>query len=115
MLRWGQIDRALDLHSTADACYRPDLYRDAAEPLDLAVPTSDHKPEGTHARGWMLTDATSPIAMGPDRFFDGRRFDPADPVGYLAGFDVHNLAVGLDALAAVNPNPSATVATVPTE
>jgi nitrate/nitrite transport system substrate-binding protein len=115
MLRWGQIDKALDLRATADACYRPDLYRDAADGLGLAVPNADHKPEGAHARGWMLEDATSPIAMGPDRFFDGRRFDPADPLGYLAGFDVHRLAVGLEALAAVNASHPATSPAATTE
>jgi hypothetical protein len=24
------------------------------------------------------------LVMGPDAFFDGRRFDPDDPLGYLA-------------------------------
>jgi two-component system, oxyanion-binding sensor len=106
MLRWGQIDRPIDLAATAAACYRPDIYRDAAEGLGLAVPSIDDKPEGRHARGWMLSEATSPIAMGPDRFFDGRLFDPTDPVGYLAGFDVHQRSVALDALAAANGGPA---------
>lgn len=106
MLRWGQIDRAIDIGAAADACYRPDLYRDAAKRLGLAVPHQDHKPEGMHARGWMLTEASSPIAMGPDRFFDGRRFDPTDPIDYLAGFDVHHLAVSVADLAAANPDPA---------
>ncbi len=114
MLRWGQIERAIDLQVTAANCYRPDLYRDAAEQLDLAVPTNDQKPEGTHARGWMLTEASSPIAMGPDRFFDGRIFDPMDPLGYLAGFDVHHRTLPLKALAAANggSEPSALATTM---
>ena len=40
--------------------------------------------------------------MGPDRFLDGRTFDPADPVGYLRGFEVSKPRIDLDALAQAN-------------
>jgi nitrate/nitrite transport system substrate-binding protein len=105
MVRWGQLDRALDLKSVAAQIYRPDLYRDCALALGLAVPSIDEKPEGLHPRGWTLTDASVPLPMGPDLFFDGRPFDPADPVGYIAGFEVHCRACGIDELAAVNRGP----------
>ncbi len=90
MVRWGQIEQPIDLKAVAAQVYRPDLYRDAAEQLGLAVPTIDEKIEGLHPRGWTLEQATAPLAMGPDSFFDARVFDPADPVGYIAGFDVHH-------------------------
>ncbi|WP_207477819.1 CmpA/NrtA family ABC transporter substrate-binding protein [Arenibaculum pallidiluteum] len=83
MLRWGQVDRPLDLAATADAAFRPDIFREAVAGLGLVCPVSDHKPEGAHAGPWTLDAGGTPIAMGPDRFLDGRVFDAADPLSYL--------------------------------
>ena len=80
MVRWGQIEDPVDIVAKAARVYRPDLYREAAEALGLAVPSIDRKPEGGHGRGWTLTEATQPLAMGSDRFFDGGTFDPDDPI-----------------------------------
>jgi len=102
MLRWGQIEQPLDIRATAAAVYRPDLYRDAAKTLGVPAPSRDDKTEGTHAAPWTLSDASAPIPMGPDRFFDGRVFDPARPIDYLAGFDIRSPSIALAALAAVN-------------
>jgi nitrate/nitrite transport system substrate-binding protein len=102
MLRWGQIDRPIDLKATAEAVYRPDIYREVADDLGLAVPAIDYKPEGVHGRGWTLEEASIPLAMGSDRFFDGRTFDPADPLGYLAGFEVQHCACSPESLAERN-------------
>ncbi len=102
MLRWGQIEKPLDISKTAAAVYRPDLYREAAKALGIAYPTIDHKTEGAHRGGWKLSQATAPIAMGPDKFFDGMVFDPAKPVDYLKGFKVKNMKVDLAALAKLN-------------
>ena len=62
----------------------------------------DWKSEGTRAEPWTLADATQPIAMGPDRFLDGRTFDPAKPMDYLRGFEVSKLKIDLAALAEAN-------------
>lgn len=40
--------------------------------------------------------------MGPDRFFDGRIFDPTRPIDYLAGFDIRSPNIALAALVEVN-------------
>lgn len=80
MVRWGQIEGQVDVFAKAARVYRPDLYRDAAGALGLAVPTIDRKPEGIHGRGWTLTDATEPLAMGADLFFDRATFEPATPL-----------------------------------
>jgi nitrate/nitrite transport system substrate-binding protein len=45
MLRWGQIEPPVDIVAKAARVYRPDLYRDAAGALGLAVPSVDRKPE----------------------------------------------------------------------
>jgi nitrate/nitrite transport system substrate-binding protein len=79
MVRWGQIEGPVDAFAKAARIYRPDLYRDAAGALGFAVPSIDRNSEGTHGRGWILTEATEPLAMGADRFFDGATFEPAGP------------------------------------
>lgn len=79
MARWGRIARPADALAMAREVYRPDLYRAAAESLGMASPRSDLKTEGGHAGPWMLADATAPLTLGADRFFDGRLFDPLAP------------------------------------
>lgn len=88
MIRWGQIGQPIDVMKAAGEIYRPDIYRQAVKPLGIAVPTTDAKIEGAHAAPWTLVEATGPIAMGPDRFFDGRVFDPATPYAYLGDFAI---------------------------
>jgi ABC-type nitrate/sulfonate/bicarbonate transport system substrate-binding protein len=83
MMRWGQVAPTTNISGTAAAVFRSDIYRDAARELGIPVPTVDTKIEGSHDTAWTLTQATQPIAMGPDRFFDGRIFDPADPIAYI--------------------------------
>lgn len=85
MYRWGQIDEALNLRRTAEQVYRPDLYREAAAALGWTCPAADCRQE--EAEGWC----------------DGRSFDPADPVAYLAGFELRRPRVDLDELARCNP------------
>ncbi len=84
MARWGQIDMALPLRPLAGRVYRPDLYREAAAALGLACPLVDDKPEGGHETEYPLAEASGPLTLGADRFCDGRRFDPCDPIGYLS-------------------------------
>lgn len=88
MLRWGQIGPEIDIAAAAEATYRPDLFRRAAADLGAAAPIVDEKVEGLHAAPWTLDEATAPIAMAPDVFFDGRRFDAAQPQRYAAGFEI---------------------------
>ena len=102
MYRWGQIEEPMNILKTARSVYRADLYRDAAKALGLPVPTTDVKTEGSHAKGWTLNEASSPIAMGPDLFFDGGKFDPLKPADYLKTFPVHSMKVDLAKLAAAN-------------
>lgn len=77
MVRWRQLPPDADLAAIARQAFRPDLYREAAAALGQPYPTVDFKPEGIHATPWTLTQASQPIAMGADLFFDGARFDPA--------------------------------------
>ena len=103
MYRWGQLNEALNIRQVAEQVYRPDLYREAARELGLTFPLTGYKSEGLHQESHTLDEATAPLLLGPDRFCDGRVFDPADPVGYLAGFETHSLDVSLVNLARLNP------------
>lgn len=102
MLRWGQIEEPVDVRKAAEAVYRPEFYREAARELGLAYPTIDYKTEGTHAAPWTLTQATAPILMGPDLFFDRQVYDPAKLMTYMSGFKIKNFKVTMDGLAKVN-------------
>ncbi len=102
MIRWGQIEKPIDIKKTAAAVYRPDLYRQAAGELNIPFPTIDHKTEGANPGGWTLNDATKPIAMGPDKFFDGKVYDPSKLMEYINSFEIKNPAIPLDQFAALN-------------
>ena len=52
--------------------------------------------------GFRVIDATQMISMGPDRFLDGRRFDPDRIVSYLEQSEISRLRIRLDDLAAWN-------------
>jgi ABC-type nitrate/sulfonate/bicarbonate transport system substrate-binding protein len=89
MLRWGQMGPEVDLAAAVREVYRPDLYRTAAAALGLPAPAEDAKIEGAHAEAWVLATGGAEIAMAPDRFCDGRLFDPAQPLlDYAAGFAI---------------------------
>lgn len=88
MIRWGEAPREIDIDAVAEAAFQPQLYRSAARALSVACPTIDEKTEGTHDHAWVLMEATLPIAFGPDRFMDGRVFDPANIDAYLDGFGI---------------------------
>jgi two-component system, oxyanion-binding sensor len=102
MVRWGQIDQAINFKQAAESVYLSDLYREAAKELGVATPINNFKSEGSHAKPWTLKEATQPIAMGPDQFFDGLTFDPENPVDYLKKFPMHHMKVSLTDLAKLN-------------
>ena len=76
MARWGYLGQSADRAQLARTVYRPDLYRSAALKAGLAVPRTDNKIEGAHDGPWVLEAEPGPIAMGSDRFCDGKSFDP---------------------------------------
>jgi len=102
MYRWNQLTTPVDIKNVAGQIYRPDIYREIARELKIACPTGDWKTEGTHTKPWTLKDATSPIPMGPDAFFDHMVYDPAKLMDYLKGFKVSNATVDMAALAKLN-------------
>ncbi|MEX0607590.1 MAG: CmpA/NrtA family ABC transporter substrate-binding protein [Halofilum sp. (in: g-proteobacteria)] len=88
MARWGHLPAGVDLSAAVQQAVRPDLFREAAAEVGLLCPDEDMKLEGEHDAPWSLETAGGVIAMGPDRFFDGTRFDPWQPHEYLARLPV---------------------------
>lgn len=74
MIRWGQVDAALDLQALVDRVYRPDLYRDAALSLGPILEPA-----------LAFADAAGPVQA---RLFDGQVFDPKVARAYAAGFAI---------------------------
>lgn len=62
MVRWRQIEPAAEQAALARSAYRPDLFRAAVAPLQVATPGSDTKRE---------------------KFFDGESFDPEELGSYI--------------------------------
>jgi len=102
MVRWGQINQAINFKQVADSIYLSDVYREAAAELGIASPTTNYKVEGEHERNWTLTEATQPIEMGPDQFFDGIKFDPNHATQYLAELPMISMKVALADLEKAN-------------
>jgi len=70
MQRWEHIQAWVDPHTLAKQVYRPDLYRQAAESLNIAYPLSDRKAEGTHSDDWQIASNQGEMTLGRDCFFD---------------------------------------------
>jgi nitrate/nitrite transport system substrate-binding protein len=80
MLRWGQIEKAIDVRAAAAAVYWTELHREVAAEIGVACPEQDEKPEGP--------------------LLDGARFDPRRPLDALDACALHALRVSLEELAA---------------
>jgi two-component system, oxyanion-binding sensor len=89
MRRWGQLPPSVDMRRAVEQVFRADLYRLAALELGLPVPLTDAKIEGLHAGSWTLTEATQPIDMSSDAFFDGSIFDPGQAEAIAEAYSQH--------------------------
>ena len=72
-IRWGKFPAATDIKAMVDATNRSDLWLEAAAALGLS-------------------DLPSGDSRGPETFFDGKVFDPADPQAYLDSLAIKSLA-----------------------
>jgi ABC-type nitrate/sulfonate/bicarbonate transport system substrate-binding protein len=83
MVRWGEVSFSQAQADRAAACFRPDLYRAALAPLGAATPVENYKTEGTHAMARLIPAYGGELTLGPDMFFDGQVYDPADLAAYI--------------------------------
>lgn len=103
MLRWGQLNTAVDMKAVAEAAYRPEIFRAAAEALGIESPIKDYKTEGHHSGRWSLAGSQGEIEMGADLFLDGRVFDPSQINSYINEFNISHLGADAAELASKNP------------
>jgi nitrate/nitrite transport system substrate-binding protein len=68
-IRWGKFEPGTDIKALVDKTNRSDLWLEAAKAIGAANP-----PMGD--------------SRGPETFFDGKVFDPADPAAYLKSLSI---------------------------
>ena len=72
-IRWGKFDAGMDIAALVNKTNRSDLWIEAAKGLGLvSYPTGDSR--------------------GVEKFFDGKVFDPADPMAYLKSLSIKRIA-----------------------
>lgn len=86
-VRWGMIDHSPDTAARAGAVFRPDVFRRAFADSDMPMPGASMKLEGAVDMPLAVGSRRGGLTLGPDRFFDGRVFDPERIEDFLAGFD----------------------------
>jgi nitrate/nitrite transport system substrate-binding protein len=72
--RWGMLNPNIDVKKTLDGVNRSDLWREAAK--ELGVPAAEI-PQGD--------------SRGVETFFDGVKFDPENPSGYLNSLKIKTI------------------------
>ncbi len=70
-VRWGLLPAATNKMALVNKVNRADVWRASAKALGVTAPASDSR--------------------GPERFFDGKVFDPANPSAYLASQPIKKL------------------------
>lgn len=86
LVRWTMVDHDPVTAAKAAAVFRPDVYRRALAQSDVAMPGASMKLEGAVELPLAVGSRRGELTLGPDRFFDGRIFDPDKIDDYLATF-----------------------------
>ena len=82
-LRWGFLEHSADAERLASGVFRSDLYRRALAGGPTPLPGASLKVEGTLVTEHAVSSNKGTLSLGPDRFFDGRVFDPSMIGEYL--------------------------------
>jgi len=80
------VEHSPDNAAKAGAVFRPDIFRRALAESDVAMPGASMKLEGAVNLPLAVGSRRGELTLGPDRFFDGRVFDPEKIDEFLAGF-----------------------------
>lgn len=85
-VRWGMVAASKEAERASSAVFRSDVYRRALAGSATPMPGASLKVEGALAQPLSAVGTPGRLTLGPDRFFDGRQFDPEAIEAYLAGF-----------------------------
>lgn len=85
-VRWGLVDASDEARERAARLFRSDIYRRALAGGATPLPGASLKLEGALKVPTGAGSDRGTLTLGPDRFFDGRVFDPLDIDAYLASF-----------------------------
>lgn len=85
MARWGHAPGDDAGFAAAAGVFRPDVYRAALAGTGAVLPGASAKVEGAIDAPLAVASQSGRLVLGPDRFFDGRAFDPEHPGAYLSG------------------------------
>lgn len=86
-LRWNYLEPSAEAEAAAARVFRSDLYRRALAGGRTPLPGASLKLEGSLDEPLPVGSDRAALTLGPDRFFDGRVFDPVQIADYLASFE----------------------------
>ncbi|SNS76222.1 NitT/TauT family transport system ATP-binding protein [Sphingomonas laterariae] len=86
-VRWGLAKADASAEAAAANVFRSDIYRRALAGGPTPMPGASMKLEGALRAPLAVGSDRGTLTLGPDRFFDGRIFDPAEIHDYIAGFE----------------------------
>lgn len=95
LVRWGMCEASAGHQRAAAGVLRSDIYRRALGGGGEPMPGASMKLEGALSSPLQVGTHRGALTLGPDRFFDGRVFDPEDIAGYIGGPET-GTATGLD-------------------
>ena len=84
MVRAGHVEKTAEYYAASQRVFRPDIYRAAFAGTGVPLPGASAKLEGGIAETTGVGTVQGRLLLGPDRFFDGRAFDPEKLDEYLA-------------------------------
>lgn len=87
LVRWKLVEPGADAERKAADVFRSDVFRRALAGAALPMPGASMKVEGSLSIPLPVGSSSGTLTLGPDRFFDGRVFDPSRISEYLEGFD----------------------------
>ncbi|NML08241.1 CmpA/NrtA family ABC transporter substrate-binding protein [Sphingomonas sp. G-3-2-10] len=87
-LRWGMVDPSPESERAAADVFRSDLYRRALAGEGIPMPGASMKVEGATGTPLGAGSHMGSLTLAPDRFFDGRTFDPEAIPAYLRALEI---------------------------
>ena len=83
-VRWKMVEHSAKAERLAADVFRSDVYRRALGQAGVPMPGASMKVEGALGAPLAVGSHRGALTLGPDRFFDGRVFDPHHIGAYLA-------------------------------